>query len=283
MKRNISKLVWITAAVLMIFIIGCKGSGEPGVFRSNWHDASERIWIGPEYWANRLQDWKIANSRLECVFSGNNRNVHILTRQIGSEPGGFDITFHAAMINRSAPQVSENWIGCRIGAKGRFNDYRDSAIFGVGIDIGVTASGELFIGDKKTYPVVSIKEMLFEQLILKVSCKTEYGINKIDLSLIDQETGETIAFLQKDGVSDEEMKGNISLVSSFPEHEGDRNTSSAWFSELSISGEKIEKYEDRAFGPVLFVQYTLSRNIMKMTAQMPPTGEKDEKTVRLQI
>ena len=40
---------------------------------------------------------------------------------------------------------------------------------------------------------------------------------------------------------------------------------------------------DRAFGPILFSQYTLSGGVMKLTAQMPPVGAQDSQAVRLQI
>ena len=53
-------------------------------FKSEWHaeDAKlEQVWIGESYWANRLQDWKIKNQRLECVETRTlpYRTVHMLT------------------------------------------------------------------------------------------------------------------------------------------------------------------------------------------------------------
>ena len=27
----------------------------------------ERVWVGPEYWANRLQDWRVREGRMECI------------------------------------------------------------------------------------------------------------------------------------------------------------------------------------------------------------------------
>lgn len=45
----------------------------------------------------------------------------------------------------------------------------------------------------------------------------------------------------------------------------------------------VEEEKDHAFGPILWSMYTLSEGVMKMTAQMPPLGEKDNKMVELQI
>lgn len=54
------------------------------------------------------------------------------------------------------------------------------------------------------------------------------------------------------------------------------------FSDWEISGDKITVHKDRTFGPILFTQYTLSRGTLKMTAQMPPVGEKDGQAIELQ-
>ena len=40
---------------------------------------------------------------------------------------------------------SNNWVGFSIGSKGEFDDYRSDAIFGKGLNVGVTTSGHLFI------------------------------------------------------------------------------------------------------------------------------------------
>src|SRR5437660_4438424 len=39
-------------------------------FVSKWPANAEQVWLGPEYWANRLQDWRVANGRIECVAAG---------------------------------------------------------------------------------------------------------------------------------------------------------------------------------------------------------------------
>ena len=44
-----------------------------------------RVWIGAEYWANPLQDWRLKNDRLECAVSGGNRNIFLLTHHAGTD------------------------------------------------------------------------------------------------------------------------------------------------------------------------------------------------------
>ena len=70
------KMVGRSAAALVCVVSFAAGAQ----FRSGWPKDAERVWVGPEYWSNRLQDWRIKDGRLECVTSGGDRNVHLLTR-----------------------------------------------------------------------------------------------------------------------------------------------------------------------------------------------------------
>src|SRR6266478_4803311 len=56
-------------------------------FFSRWDQSHDRVWLGPEYWANPLQDWRVAGGRIECIKAAPNRNVNLLTRQLAEEPG----------------------------------------------------------------------------------------------------------------------------------------------------------------------------------------------------
>src|SRR5688572_6153253 len=61
-------------------------------FRSRWDSSPDRVWLGPEYWANPLQDWQLANGRIECTNPARDRNVHVLTRQLGERHGTLDMS-----------------------------------------------------------------------------------------------------------------------------------------------------------------------------------------------
>ena len=49
-----------------------------------------------------------------------------------------------------------------------------------------------------------------------------------------------------------------------------------WFRDLKTGGDKLDEHPERVFGPILWSMYTLSRNVLKLTAQMAPVGERAE-------
>ncbi|MDH5467711.1 MAG: alkaline phosphatase D family protein, partial [Candidatus Aminicenantes bacterium] len=78
----------------------------------------------------------------------------------------------------------------------------------------------------------------------------------------------------------ERLKGNLALVSHPGTGHGNHRF---WFKDWKVSGSKLAHNPDRSCGPVLSTQHTLSRGIMKMTAQMLPIGPEDTQEVTLEI
>src|SRR6266542_924320 len=76
-------------------------------FRSRWDACPDRLWLGPEYWANPLQDWQIANGRIECTNRSPDRNVHVLTHQLGERHGTLEMSVRIGRLG-SAPGPSES-------------------------------------------------------------------------------------------------------------------------------------------------------------------------------
>jgi len=89
MKKNTIKL-GMALALAFIILAGCSFLGQRKRFQSSWQKTHDRTWVGPDCWANRLQDWRVANGRLECVEGAGNkpmRTVHLLTRWLGEKKG----------------------------------------------------------------------------------------------------------------------------------------------------------------------------------------------------
>ena len=77
--------------VLLVFL-ALSGMMRAADFQSRWDTRNDAVWIGPEYWANPMEDWKLENGRIECVRGGGNRNVHLLTHQLGTRGGEFTMS-----------------------------------------------------------------------------------------------------------------------------------------------------------------------------------------------
>ena len=268
-----------------ILMISCTRQKAENRFEDHFAGNVQRIWIGPQYWANRLQDWQLIDGRAECLMAAPNRNVNLLTVRTGDQTGGFTMSVRLGVPGLDSLVSKENRLGFRIGIKGQFDDYRDDAIYGKGLDAGITAAGDLFIGSppvKHNGNAVALRPALKNGLTLQL--KAEYKNNKYDLILkaLDDK-GKELAGIEEKDVPAKTLAGGIALVSHFPEGKNKTDEVISWFDDLSVSGKKINLYPERAFGPVLFEQYTLGRGILKMTAQLPPVGPADGKKVLLQV
>jgi hypothetical protein len=181
----------------------------------------------------------------------------------------------------------KNWVGFRIGARGEFNDYRDSAIYGQGLEAGILSDGTLFIGSLESLAPDVVREALekifYQAVDLALTAEPSGNACKLTLAAYDPATREKVAALELDGVAAESLAGNLALVVHLPEMETSDERPAAWFEDWSVAGEAVERHDERAFGPVLFAQYTLSRGTLKLTAQMPPVGGQDGKIVRLLV
>jgi hypothetical protein len=281
------------------------GKKETNNFASDWPEQTTRYWIGEEYWANPLQDWQLNNGRLENLVSAENRNVHLLTHQLGDQLENFDMEVTVGTLNK--PQ-QPGWTGFLIGAKGDFNDYRDNAVNGKGLKVGILTSGKLFIENFDTADFAASESKVLLPLegvgvALKLRAEKQNQTYKITLEAIDKLSGELLAKTEQENISAEDLVGNLALVSSFPDRFVDttsglgnntgpsenvgssksNTTPSFWFKDWQLHGNKINASPDQTFGPIMWSQFTLSKGTLKMTAQMAPVGNEDGTHVKLQV
>lgn len=286
MKRQ--RVMQCLFLILSSFLFGGGALCAPrsDVFRSEWPVDLERIWIGPDFWANRLQDWRLSGGRLECVLAAQRRNVFLLTREVADRPGDLFLRVRVGLPAAEGETSFKGWIGFMVGVKGEFDDYRDSAVHGKGLRAGFTTAGTLFIGDRPvgenggrfadSYPdgieLVLISERTGGPCTIRVAAFDPNGATLI---------GEAVSR----GHDPSDLAGGLSLVSDLEPIDLPKahSVQGAWFADWRISGSRVESHDERAFGPILFSQYTLSRGVLKMTAQMPPVGGQDGKTVSLQV
>jgi alkaline phosphatase D len=270
-------------------------TNDVGEFRSNWSRCPARVWLGPEFWSNPLQDWRISDGRIECTHAAPDRNVHVLVRALGESGGSFSIRVRMGRVGNGRLRDGQGSAGFRIGIQGPLRDYRNSLVFGQGVDAGIGADGALFIGEVSAARggAIALDDREVELRLTGAPAADGYVLTLAVFNDRGQELGQVSKAVPRD-----RCRGNLALVNNFdpPGISGrtGRKTSAApgahdpglgrfWFADWRISGDKVEAFPERAFGPILFSQYTLSEGVMKLTAQMPPLGPQDTPTVRLQL
>jgi phosphodiesterase/alkaline phosphatase D-like protein len=256
-------------------------------FQSAWPADANRAWAGRDYWTNPLQDWRLRNGLLECHVAGGDRNVFLLTREIGSRSGDLDISVTFGRLAGDRGPLGAGFVGFRVGIRGAFDDYRDSAVRGAGLNVGVAGDGRLFIGTlEDDAPRVS---SLDRRLGLRLQAEPDGRAYRLTLTAT-HEGGATVALTRED-VPGEWLAGGLALVCHSGEMRptptppemlpgfGERwgtargGTFRFWFHDWKVKGSKIDAHPDRAFGPILFALHTLSHGVLKLTAQLAPLDE----------
>jgi alkaline phosphatase D len=282
-RRFIAGSASLAASSLIRPLLRADAMAQAAEFGSHWDISPDRVWLGPEYWANPLQDWRIVNGRVECPNAAPDRNVHVLTRQLGERSGTLDMRVRVGFLGSLSFETGS--VGFRIGAQGPLVEYRNSLIFGRGLDAGVSGDGSMFIDDLRSAKRASIPD----DTTLRLTAAPKGDGYTVRLTATDPR-GRELGTVAKENVRPGQLVGNLALVCNFggapapiaAEMKMPTGSAMFWFADWRISGSKVDIHDDRAFGPILFSHYTLSGGVMKLTAQMPPIGVQDSQTVRLQ-
>ncbi|MFP4093409.1 MAG: alkaline phosphatase D family protein [Cyclobacteriaceae bacterium] len=247
------------------------------VHTSQWHLWPDMEWVGPDYWGNRLQDWQIRNGKVVCNVSSNNRTLHCLSCQLAPEMESFETSVELEILNTSAS--AQHYAGFRLGAKGKFDDYRSAAVFGEGLDAGITTEGFLFIGDT----IARQKIALDQSLRLRLTAKPGQDNYTLSLTASAPDRQQQEASLTVEQLPARALMGNIALVAHFPEEEEKAQEPSVAFADWQISGSKVRHQPEQTFGPVCFAQYTLHHQTLKLNAQLAPIEKIPGHRVVLQV
>lgn len=254
-------------------------------------DVYDRIWVGPELWANPMEDWRVHDGRLECTSGGPNRNVHCLTGAVGKRFGEVKLSVRLGLIDGGDGRGSA---GFRIGIQDEIDDYRARLIYGQGINAGVSTSGTLFLGKASKAGVVAA-EALAAGIELRLHAKPGAAgdANPVIRLSAHGAGGKELGSVASSEFTHAQLYGNVALVNNHfgggtgakgtgAKKEKDAGGPRFWFNDWRIEGTRVDRHPERAFGPVLWAMHTLSRGVLKMTAQMPPIGERESRDVVLE-
>ncbi|MBI5690945.1 MAG: alkaline phosphatase D family protein [Verrucomicrobia bacterium] len=301
----------LTATALLAPPLGALLRAEAAApsFRSAWDRAPDRTWLGAEYWANPLQDWRLSGGRIECLQAAYDRNVHLLTRQVGRSSGSLDLRVHVGRMG-GGPLAGRGSAGFRLGIVGtlkdhpEWQDYRNNlwAQPSAGLNAGLSAEGSLFIGHSRAPSAVPI-DLARDVLELRLSVVLSGRSATATLSAHDVTTGRELARTQVDDLDGGALLGNLALACNFPDGGAVNakgkakkaksaaappggtapNLGQFWFADWRVAGSVLTGSDEQVFGPILWTQYTLSGGTLKLSAQMPPLGAGDNDVARLEL
>ena len=272
----------------------------------SFDDESDRIWVGPDFWANRLHDWRIADGRVECVAQQPRlklRTLSLLTYDLNDSGETFQIQARIGFLNREAENVSAtSAAGFLIGIGPEMNEKSRAIIHGGSGDgsgwfAGIERHGKLILsatadphrGPKARGELDPPGDAKSGILLTLIGTRNNDGEYDISLSY-DVQRSERVKVTHKiaTSVSADRIRGGIALVS----HPGDQQQGGFggrwWFDDLAVSGDKITAHPDRRLGPILSTQYTIDTQagdpaLMKLTAQLMPIAEDESHTAALQV
>ncbi|MEO1979722.1 MAG: twin-arginine translocation pathway signal, partial [Fuerstiella sp.] len=239
--------------------------------------ANDRVWLGRNFWANPMEDWRIVDGAAECQTSGGDRNVHLLTHQITNVGGSFQMSVEVEQIE---VHKRDGGAGFRVGIRSDLNEHRSNSFANGGVNAGVV-DGQLILGRKRT----PIGRDAFSGTIV-LEGKPDGQKYSLTLTAKDVD-GRDVTVTQT--VPQESIIGNIAIVNNFDPKLKKGQGARYRFSNWEIAGDAFTVNNENRFGPILWSMYTLSDSrgpegfVLKMSALTPPMGDADNKTVELQV
>lgn len=289
-------------------------------FHFSWTDSPERVWVGPEFWANRLQDWRLHNGRLECVESRRNlplRTTHLLTHSVSSSPLAWSVEVTTGPVGTEGSETLEDlqegsFAGFLFGAGNDSVDYRltamthhkpatDGGLLAVVNHLGEVQfwnNGAPLSGGNLWSIAGGLSDGMLPRIQTDASLvahtpKDPLKAVRLKLTVEPSAADQKLYQVHLEAFHSEtgRLLGYATLHQAPVEwvdgglglvsHLGSKSGKSGfWFQDWSGSG--LVERPERMFGPVLGTQFTQSAGTLKMTVQFPPLGEQDPKSVSLQ-
>ncbi len=253
-----------------------------------WSRTHDRVWLGGEYWANPMEDWRIVGGAAECQSLGGNRSIHSVTHQITNPTKGFMMSALVAQVEAKGKDAGA---GFRIGACSEINEHRSNCFVGKGVNAGV-GEGQLLLGPK-TAQLDALADS--KNMELRLTGQANGAVVRLTLEARVPVTGVRLGMVTYD-VPPQAVLGNVALVSNFATGGGKKDGkkvaqtgSRHRFSSWTMEGEAFTVSPSQRFGPLLWSMYSLSDSrteegfVMKISALTGPMGRDDCQMVELHV
>jgi alkaline phosphatase D len=271
-------LVWVTALSVVT-------APTSVVAQTPWEQSFDRVWLGADYWANPMEDWRVVDGEAECTFGGGGRNVQLLTHQLTDPSKPFEMSVRVRLVE-AGPRGGG--AGFRVGVRSDINEYRSNCFAPGGIDAGIR-QGQLALGSQ-TGPLSDASPD--QAVVLTLSGEPEGDGARLTL-VAKSEAGEIRGQVSQRFPADR-LLGNVALVNNYAQAAPRAQVRQAGlnryrFSKWVVGGEAFSVHPEHRFGPLLWSMYTLSDSrsedgfVLKLTALTGPLGERDNRQVELQL
>ncbi|QDT95431.1 alkaline phosphatase D family protein [Gimesia aquarii] len=246
-----------------------------------WNKTHDRVWLGEEFWANPMEDWRIVDGAAECQSTGGSRNVQLVTHQLTNTDAAFEMSVRVSQVEK---KQQDGGVGFRVGVKSDINEYRSNCFARGGIKAGLVA-GTMVLGNKQQKLSQSAD---MKDCILTLIGKPQGEKYALTLIVSNPESDKPLGSLTQ-SFPKQAVLGNVALVSNFDARFKRKIGARYRFNDWTVAGDAFTVSPEHKFGPILWSQYTLSDSrgpegfVMKISALTGPLGEKDNKEVELFI
>jgi hypothetical protein len=242
-----------------------------GSFSETWNNTPNQVWTGPGTWANRLQDWQVNSSRVNCINGAKNRRtIHRTGTSIRGNGGNFSLSI------RTGLHAGTNAAAARSGfllGSGPNLDWRGSLMIhhslgrDCGLFLGLRGDGAAIIEDLSGSTVTTLHAgaaagfVSNSRLALTATYVPASGTYSLNLSVYN--ASDVLLSSATTSAASDRVLGSFGLMSH-------RATDTRfWFDDFSGSGAALNPEPDRSLA-IMGAMHTLSRGTLKLTAQLPP-------------
>ncbi|WP_303921177.1 alkaline phosphatase D family protein [Draconibacterium sediminis] len=259
---------------ILFFIVFCACTkDEKTTFQ--FDHLNDRVWIGEDFWSVPLENWQVKSGHIVCDGKVLNSRVNLLTYPLSAADGTFSIRIRTGL---AANGVNPGSVGLSVGVKAlEEDDVRAACYFGKGLNAGLHTGGFAFLGQNQ---IELPDDFDWKSSTISLTGKQSNNLTELKMTVQSADGTESVRIEES---FDGEISGLIQLVNNFQTADAKANGPSFWFDDLELEGNKVIHHPGNSFGPILFSMYTLSRGVVKLTAQLPPLGEKDSHEVEMQL
>ena len=177
-----------------------------GEHKSSWYNTHDRVFLGGDYWANPMEDWRVVDGAAEVTTGGGYRNIQLITHELKNTKGSFQMWVRIKQVEAAKKDTGT---GFGIGIQADIDDHRAAAFAPIGIGAGVV-DGQLKLGKQ-------MKKLAGghpTEYLLKLTGKPDGDRYALTLSAENPKSGNQLGSISAK-VQTKDVIGNIALVNNF--------------------------------------------------------------------